>query len=307
MSNQVGCDIADTTVIRPGRRFPGAPAQTAALRRSPPSIRRARTPPLPVEWSLERTELLQALQFADLSLLTGDSDSVVDWLVEHALRPASPPEIVVHLNAANYHLLQRDPALAREVRESCHLLMDGIGMKIAYLLQGGPWVPDLNGTDLFPRVMSRACNVGLPVYFLGAEPAVVECAVEATRARFSGIRLVGHHSGYFEPQAESEIVERINASGARLLVCGRGFPRQETFALRVRSALRVAVIWNVGGLFDFVSGRKPRAPTTIRQLRLEWLFRLGLEPRRMWRRTFVSAPWLFGHALAHRGGVDTHG
>ena len=251
--------------------------------------------------------MLQALRFVDLRLLTGEFDAVAEWLVERALWPTSPPEIVVHVNAANYHLLRRDPVLASRIRGSCHLLMDGIGMKVGFLILDGRWMPDLNGTDLFPRVMSRASRARLPMYFLGAEAGVVERAVAATRARFPGVRVVGYHSGYFEPQGESAIVDRINASGARLLVCGRGFPMQEAFALRVRSALRVGAIWNVGGLLDFVSGSKPRAPSAIRRLRLEWLFRLALEPRRLWRRTFVSPPWLLGHVLAHRTKAATVG
>jgi exopolysaccharide biosynthesis WecB/TagA/CpsF family protein len=82
-----------------------------------------------------------------------------------------------------------------------------------------------------------------------------------------------------------------------LLVIARGCPLQEKFALEHLGDLKVNAIWVVGGLFDFVSGAKPRAPRWVRVARLEWFYRFKIEPKRMWRRVSIIYPWFMYRAL----------
>jgi exopolysaccharide biosynthesis WecB/TagA/CpsF family protein len=188
----------------------------------------------------------------------------------------------------------------RAVGRQCLLLFDGVGMKLGAVLRRKGWVPDVNGTDLFPEVMRLAAARGLRLFFLGGTQEVVQEAVARARARHAGLQVAGFRSGYFGRHQEGEIVERINASGAQLLLVGMGCPLQEAFTLRNLRALEVPVIWQVGGLFDFVSGNKPRAPMLIRRARLEWGFRLALEPRRMWYRYLVVPAWFLQRCLRWR-------
>jgi len=206
--------------------------------------------------------------------------------------------VVTHLNANNYYLLCNEPTIGRHLKDNAHLLFDGIGMKLAARLLGLGWLPDLNGTDLFPLAIANLADKAVPLYFLGADELIVAKAVQRTRRLWPQVRIVGYSSGYFTQTDEDRIVQSVNASGAKVLLIGRGFPLQEEFSLRQSSRLKVALIWNVGGLFDFISGNKPRAPLWMRQMRLEWLFRLAREPQRLWRRTFVVGPWLASHILA---------
>jgi N-acetylglucosaminyldiphosphoundecaprenol N-acetyl-beta-D-mannosaminyltransferase len=103
-----------------------------------------------------------------------------------------------------------------------------------------------------------------------------------------GLRFAGTHHGYFSVEETGAVVERINASGADILLVALGAPRQERFIADHRAALTPSVAMGVGGLFDFYSGRIPRAPLLLRRVRLEWTWRLAMEPRRMWRRYLIG-------------------
>lgn len=240
--------------------------------------------------------MIRTVDFLGLSLITDDVSKIADWLVS-LLDDAQPPVIISHVNANNYYHLRKDSKLCRRLKKNAYLLFDGIGMKLAASWLGLGWLPDLNGTDLFPLVMTKLVNENVSLYFLGANEFVVASAIQRLRNRWPAIQIAGYRSGYFQETDEEKIVEAINASGAKLLLVGRGFILQEAFSLRQRTRLNVSLIWNVGGLFDFISGNKPRAPFWMRQIGLEWLFRLIREPKRLWFRTFVVGPWLASHIL----------
>ncbi len=243
---------------------------------------------------------LRIVPYADLRLLTGAPASVARWMVARAYA-GDQRTLVAHINANNYYWLCRNPAIRASLLRTGVLLMDGIGMKIGGLLMGHHHMRDLNGTDLFPLVMARARQRGLRIYLLGGRNAVVHAAAAAIEARYPGVRVVGCRDGYFDPSKESDIVASIRQAAPDALLVGLGFPRQEEYTLRHHEALAVPLIWNVGGLFDFVSGAKPRAPFLIRRFKLEWLYRFMREPRLMWHRNLVAAPWFLWRALRARG------
>jgi N-acetylglucosaminyldiphosphoundecaprenol N-acetyl-beta-D-mannosaminyltransferase len=247
-------------------------------------------------------QAMQTINFLDLPLITGNINEVASWLTStvHFYSKKQAPVVVTHVNANNYYLLCKDRTLSSLLKDNAQILFDGIGMKLAAHFLGFGWLPDLNGTDLFPLVMEQFVNDAIPLYLLGANEFVVARTVKKIRSRWPKVNIVGHSSGFFTETDEDKIVCAINASGAKVLLLGRGFPLQEAFSLRQRTRLNVSLIWNVGGLFDFISEHKPRAPLWMRQTRLEWLFRLVLEPRRLWHRTFVVGPWLASYILTQR-------
>lgn len=243
---------------------------------------------------------MRTINFLDLSLITGDINEVADWLTSPTNLDANPPVVISHVNANNYYILYNNPTLYCHLKENAHLLFEGIGMKLAAYLLGKGWLHDLNGTDLFPIVITHLVNKAIPIYFLGADESVVARAVERTFSLWPRALIVGYSSGFFTKADEHRIVQKVNASGAKVLLVGRGFPLQEEFSLCQRNRLKVSLIWNVGGLFDFLSGDQPRAPFWMRKIGLEWLFRLTREPFRLWHRTFGVGPWFASHILAQQ-------
>jgi exopolysaccharide biosynthesis WecB/TagA/CpsF family protein len=230
-------------------------------------------------------------------MISDTLDAVADWMIERAQTPGPRPTIVAHVNVHNWYQLTRSPDLLRALEAHADLILEGVGMKVGCLLRGEGWPADVNGTDLLPLVMQRAARHAVPVYLLGAAPNVVRAAATRLEIAFPDLRIAGVRSGYFDVSSEAEIVEDINRSDAGIVLVGRGCPLQEEFAIRQRTALTVPVQWMVGGLFDFVSEERTRAPRVMRGLRLEWLYRWALEPRRKAHRNLVAASWFFGQVL----------
>jgi N-acetylglucosaminyldiphosphoundecaprenol N-acetyl-beta-D-mannosaminyltransferase len=108
--------------------------------------------------------------------------------------------------------------------------------------------------------------------------------------RYPQLKIAGARDGYFSPEEEEGVVDAINGSGARILLVAFGAPRQELWLARWRDRLLAPVSMGVGGLFDFYSGRIPRAPLWMREMGLEWVYRLMQEPGRMWRRYVIGNP-----------------
>ncbi|ADV11543.1 MULTISPECIES: WecB/TagA/CpsF family glycosyltransferase [Mesorhizobium] len=193
------------------------------------------------------------------------------------------------LNAHNANIAYTDPVFA-EALDDFLILPDGIGIDLAArLLYGAPFPDNLNGTDFVPAFL-QASTTPLTVGLLGAtrvnaEAASVKLAALAVQHRFVVI-----HDGYFPPSQEQEIVDRIAALRPDVLLVAMGVPRQELWIERHIDARHCTLPIAVGALLDFLSGAVPRAPLWMRRLRLEWLFRLAVEPGRLWRRYVVGNP-----------------
>lgn len=219
--------------------------------------------------------------------------------------------IAAFLNAHAFNLSAADPA-ARAAFEGADLLLrDGAGAALLMRLAGRDPGVNANGTDLIPRL---ACAAGARVAIYGGRPGVAEAAAAALRAR--GADIVAARHGYHPLPAYEAWIARDAApraqggGGATLVILGMGAPRQEALALRLRACAPAPVgILCGGGVLDFLSGRARRAPRWMRACGLEWLFRLGREPRRLFRRYVIGNPLFMLRALAaaRRARAETGG
>ncbi len=132
-------------------------------------------------------------------------------------------------------------------------------------------------------MLELAAEQELPVYFLGAAEGVAEEAARRQTERFPGLRVAGTHHGYFTAADEAGVVQAVRESGARILLVAMGAPRQEVLLRRNRDRLGVAVGLGVGGSFDVWAGTVKRAPAWTQRARVEWLYRLARDPRRLRR------------------------
>lgn len=173
----------------------------------------------------------------------------------------------------------------------------GGAIRWACRLRGLAAPGDVNSTDLFPLLCQALERQNASLFLLGGFPCVAEACAQAIQARYDGLRVVGIQHGYFAPEADAAVLRRINASGADVLLVGMGVPEQELWIHRHGDQLLPTVCIGVGGLFDYFSGRIPRAPYGLRKLGLEWGWRLLQEPLRLWRRYLVGGPVFFLRAL----------
>jgi N-acetylglucosaminyldiphosphoundecaprenol N-acetyl-beta-D-mannosaminyltransferase len=148
------------------------------------------------------------------------------------------------------------------------------------------------GPNLTARICAGAAEKGIPLYFYGTTPETLSLLKKALVEKFPGIIIAGMEPSRFRRLTLAEkkdVAERITASGAQLVFVGLGCPRQEAFAFEFRDLLPMPIL-AVGAAFPFLAGRLPQAPLWMQNAGLEWLFRLVVEPRRLWRRYLLLNP-----------------
>jgi exopolysaccharide biosynthesis WecB/TagA/CpsF family protein len=170
------------------------------------------------------------------------------------------------------------------------VLADGIGVDLgSWILYGKAFPANLNGTDFFPTLFARS---GRPmrVALLGGRPGVADRAVANLTKRYPAHRFSVVSHGYFTAEEEPLLLEGLKAQRPDLLLVAMGNPLQERFIADKLGPQHGSVAAGVGALFDFFADEVPRAPELVRKARLEWIFRLWLEPRRLWRRYVLGNP-----------------
>jgi N-acetylglucosaminyldiphosphoundecaprenol N-acetyl-beta-D-mannosaminyltransferase len=160
------------------------------------------------------------------------------------------------------------------------------------LLTNTPLPERVATTDLFFDVCEEAQRRGASMFMLGATPEANKAAADLVRSRFPELKLVGARNGYFSEDEEEALCADIVAKAPDILWVSMGVPREQTFITRNRHRLTtVGIIKTSGGLFDFVSGKRRRAPLWMQAIGLEWLWRASLEPGRLGARYLRTNPY----------------
>lgn len=208
------------------------------------------------------------------------------------------PHYVVTANVDFLVQAHRDVELRRILVEADLVLCDGTPLVWASRWLGNPLPERVAGSDIAPGLIALAAARGYRLFFLGAAPGVAAEAAARLRREYPTLQIVGHYSPPFADllaMDHAAIVDRIRAAQPDVLLVSFGCPKQEKWIAMHHRALNVPVCIGVGATLDFLAGRVRRAPQWMRRTGCEWLFRLGLEPRRLYRRyasdlrTFVPA------------------
>ncbi len=196
------------------------------------------------------------------------------------------------------------PAYRAVLRAADRVFGDGTGVRwAARMLHGVSLKDNVNGTDLVPLMFSRWADRGLRYYLLGNTPERIEIAADYAKRSFPGWTLAGCHHGYLGSDDHAAVIEKINSSGADLLLVGMGNPKQEQWIHDHLSQLTVPLCLATGGLFDYWVGDLKRAPRWVRRLGYEWLHLLTRQPHKSGRYLIgnpkfllrVARSWFFGH------------
>ncbi|MEU6857778.1 WecB/TagA/CpsF family glycosyltransferase [Glycomyces sp. NPDC046736] len=148
------------------------------------------------------------------------------------------------------------------------------------------------GPLLTIKVLERMAAEGLPVYFYGSTAETLEALQKQLAEQIPELRIAGAEASQFRLSEDDDahlIAERVKASGARVLFVGLGCPRQEQFVYQMRPHLDMPQL-AVGAAFDYHAGNLRIPPPWMQRAGLEWLWRLGLEPKRLWRRYVLLNP-----------------
>jgi N-acetylglucosaminyldiphosphoundecaprenol N-acetyl-beta-D-mannosaminyltransferase len=234
------------------------------------------------------------------------SEEAVELLLARSLKHQGGR--VYFANAHTMVTASKNPALTEVLEHGDLLLADGSGVRLGSALLGTPLVHNLNGTDLVPALCEAGATKGLSVYLLGGKPGVAEEAAAKLTKAYPGLVIAGTQDGYFSQQNTQQVLESIRAARPHLLLVAMGVPLQEIWIDRYASELPGITCIGVGGLFDFVAERVARAPYLFRAVGMEWLWRLAMEPTRLWRRyiigNFVFLALVAAHGTALRQGAQ---
>lgn len=213
-----------------------------------------------------------------------------------------------YICCVNVHMAveARDAAFAKVVNDADLATADGT--PILRCLRLFHRVPQdrVAGNDLMPAVLAEAAKRALTVYLYGGAELVQQQVLERAARDFPGIQLAGHAPPFAPLEAmdlDSE-ASRINASGAHIVLVSLGCPKQERWMAAMKGRVK-GVMLGVGGAFLLYAGVDTRAPKWMRDLSLEWLYRLALEPRRLWKRYLVTNTIFLGMLFTHALGLRT--
>jgi N-acetylglucosaminyldiphosphoundecaprenol N-acetyl-beta-D-mannosaminyltransferase len=200
----------------------------------------------------------------------------------------------------------QDPAHNARLNSFDLVTPDGQPVRWALnLLHGARLTDRVYGPTLTLKVLERCAAEGLPVYLYGSTEPTLNRLVPALERMFPALKLAGVEPSKFraaQPGEAADIAERIRSSGARVALVGLGCPRQEIFAYAMRPLLDVPLL-AVGAAFDYHAGLLRNPPEWMQRYALEWLWRLGLEPRRLWRRYVLLNPAYLARLAAQKLGL----
>lgn len=212
--------------------------------------------------------------------------------------------IIANVNVHAMNLSYELPWFRRFLNQCELVFCDGFGVKLGARLLGYRIPHRYTPPDWIGRLAETACRSDLTLFFLGARPGVAEKAALQLRERFPTLRIVGTHHGYFDKtpggKENEAVVEAINAVKPNILIVGFGMPLQERWLMVNWDRIEANVALPGGAVFDYVSGELRRAPRWMTDHGLEWLGRLLIEPRRLWRRYLVGNPRFFWRVLKQR-------
>jgi N-acetylglucosaminyldiphosphoundecaprenol N-acetyl-beta-D-mannosaminyltransferase len=240
----------------------------------------------PIHWQSRWQELVKGI--VRVQSMRGEQQ-LLAWLT----RPGEPRILAfVNAHAMNAAAISRE--FFNALISADLLLRDGVGIAILLRLLSQPPGLNLNGTDLIPKIL-RQYGGGKTIALFGTQDPYLSRARAVVSSRIApGVRCIGA-DGFL---ATACYVRLAAAHRPAIIVLGMGMPRQEEVAVALRAAVGFPCLIICGGaIIDFLGNKTPRAPDWVRHAGFEWLFRLALEPRRLFRRYVIGNPLFIARAL----------
>jgi N-acetylglucosaminyldiphosphoundecaprenol N-acetyl-beta-D-mannosaminyltransferase len=202
--------------------------------------------------------------------------------------------------------LQTDISFRQIYQEADLVVADGVPLLWAARFLGTPLKGRVNGTDLFERLVARAAETGESIFLLGGEEGSAEKSADRLRERHPNLKIVGWYCPPFgfelDKEENDKILCLIGEARPTYLFVGLGSPKQEKWIVKHCPAMGVRHAIGIGVSFSFVAGMIKRAPRWMQRSGLEWLWRLGAEPQRLWHRYLVDDPRFFWLVLNQKIG-----
>lgn len=206
------------------------------------------------------------------------------------VRSGAPHQIAT-VNMDFVRLAHSDAEFRDAVNEADLAVADGMPLVWLSRLLGARLPGRITGVDIVERGAALAAARGYSIFLLGGAPGVADAAAAELVRRHPDLRIAGTYAppfGPFSAEEEARMLAMIREARPHMLFVAFGAPRQDVWLRRHRQALSVPVSVGVGGTFNFLAGEISRAPRWMQRAGLEWAYRLGREPRRLWRRYLLG-------------------
>lgn len=213
---------------------------------------------------------------------------------------------IVTPNVDHLRIISERPDLLRMMNEATLRVADGMPLVWASRLQGTPVPERITGAGLILSLTAAAARTGASIFLLGGDPGDAEAAADVLKGINPDLKVAGimcPRPGFeYDPRQMTEIGDALESAKPDIVYSCFGFPKQELVIRALRDRLPSAWWLGLGGSLAIVSGRTRRAPRWMQNVGMEWIWRLGLEPRRLFQRYLVKdlpfAIRLLGNALA---------
>jgi N-acetylglucosaminyldiphosphoundecaprenol N-acetyl-beta-D-mannosaminyltransferase len=208
-------------------------------------------------------------------------------------------------NPHSFAVALNDASFSQALKNASWLVPDGIGVVLASRLLGSHIRERVTGSDVFYGLHQRMNEAGsMSVFFLGSTDETLALIREKMAQDYPNIRVAGSFSPPFKPSYSpdelEEMISAINFAEPDVLWVGMTAPKQEKWIHANRTRLNARFVGAIGAVFDFYTGRVKRSHPVFQRLGLEWLPRLVQQPRRLWRRMFISAPIFLWYVIKAR-------
>ena len=237
------------------------------------------------------------MKLNDYDIFDHCTEKLVNELLQAALlEKTQKMKILSCMNPHSYYMADFDRDYRNSLLNSDWLIPDGTGVVLAARLLRSPLCSKISGYDIFEKMSEEINNLkNIRVFFLGSTNTTLAKIIEKYQSDYPNILVVGAYSPPFEPTISDavnrKIQEEIKKSKADIIWVGLSAPKQEKWMYYNADKLESKLAFGIGAVFDFYVGNIKRSSPFFRNIGLEWLPRLIQEPRRLWRRTFVSAPY----------------
>lgn len=219
-------------------------------------------------------------------------------------------QIINTINPHSYVTAKNDQLFQEALRDSDVLLPDGSGIVLAAQKLHGIQIKKIAGTDLHLHLLHQLNTQKGKCFYMGASQTTLDKIKEKLAKEYPNIT-AGFYSPPFKPEfsveENSTIVQAINDFGPDVLFIGMTAPKQEKWLHMHKDGLNVKTACSIGAVFDFYAGTIIRPSQFWIGLHLEWLPRLLKEPKRLWRRNFVSTPLFLIDLMMHKTGIKKSG
>ena len=246
-----------------------------------------------------QTKLIEIL---GIKLTSGTKESLL-----HFIRQCVHQEkktIVLSGNTYSFNLAYENPWLRDFFNQADWVRLDGSGLILGAWIMGYKTAPRITWADFVWDLANFCEKHDMTLFFLGSKPGVAKMAAKRLKERFSRLQVIGTHHGYFEKKSgtteNEKVIQKINAVKPNILIVGFGMPLQEFWIKENWKHLEVNVTLTAGAVFDYVTGNLRRGPKWMTNHGFEWLARLIIEPKRLWKRYVIGNPLFIWRLLRER-------